>query len=153
MSSAGLRPGALLGAYPERPQAREGFDRTLARALGSVGAALRSRSSTIKLFLQAVGRNGERLARCGDAEVGERVHDLRTLMISEGLTDETNAQSFALIREVAGRSVGMRPYDVQLIGGWVMLNGMLAEMNTGEGKTLTATLPAATAGLAGIPVH
>ena len=61
--------------------------------------------------------------------------------------------SFALVREVAGRSLGTPHYDVQLMGGWIMARGMLAEMATGEGKTLTATLPAAAAALAGIPVH
>lgn len=62
-------------------------------------------------------------------------------------------RSFALIREVASRTLGKRHFDVQLMGGWVMLNGMIAEMETGEGKTLTATLAAGTAALAGIPVH
>ena len=47
----------------------------------------------------------------------------------------------------------MRHFDVQIMGGWILLHGMLAEMDTGEGKTLTATLPACTAALAGIPVH
>ena len=47
----------------------------------------------------------------------------------------------------------MRHFDVQLLGGWAMMRGKVAEMETGEGKTLTATLPAATAALAGIPVH
>jgi preprotein translocase subunit SecA len=47
----------------------------------------------------------------------------------------------------------MRPFDVQLLGGRVMLEGKIAEMETGEGKTLTATLPACAAALAGIPVH
>jgi preprotein translocase subunit SecA len=47
----------------------------------------------------------------------------------------------------------MRHFDVQVMGGWVLLNSMVAEMDTGEGKTLTATLPACTAALAGIPVH
>ena len=47
----------------------------------------------------------------------------------------------------------MTHYDVQLSAGWAMIHGMLAEMETGEGKTLAATLPAATAALAGIPVH
>ncbi|MGA7986636.1 MAG: preprotein translocase subunit SecA, partial [Burkholderiales bacterium] len=60
---------------------------------------------------------------------------------------------FALVREAARRNVGQRHFDVQLIGGWAMLNGMLAEMETGEGKTLTATLTAATAALAGRAVH
>jgi preprotein translocase subunit SecA len=47
----------------------------------------------------------------------------------------------------------MRHFDSQLRGGWIMLNGMIAEMDTGEGKTLTATLPACAAALAGLPVH
>jgi preprotein translocase subunit SecA len=63
------------------------------------------------------------------------------------------ARSFALIRELAGRRLGMRHFDVQLLGGWAMVRGKIAEMETGEGKTLTATLPAATAAMAGIPVH
>ena len=50
-------------------------------------------------------------------------------------------------------ALGKAHFDVQLLGGWAMLQGMVAEMNTGEGKTLTATLPAATAALAGLPVH
>ena len=62
-------------------------------------------------------------------------------------------ESFAAIREAAARSLGKRHFDTQLYGGWLMLNGMLAEMMTGEGKTLTTTLPACTAALAGIPVH
>jgi preprotein translocase subunit SecA len=57
------------------------------------------------------------------------------------------------VREAAARSVGLRHFDVQLVGGWAMLNGMLAEMETGEGKTLAATLAAATAALAGRAVH
>ena len=71
----------------------------------------------------------------------------------EGFRDELVALSFALVSEFASRRLGMRHHDVQLYGGRVMLNGMIAEMETGEGKTLTATLPAATAALAGVPVH
>jgi preprotein translocase subunit SecA len=66
---------------------------------------------------------------------------------------ELVAASFALVREVASQTIGMRHFDVQLRGGWILLNGMIAEMETGEGKTLTATLPACTAALAGFPVH
>lgn len=62
-------------------------------------------------------------------------------------------ETFALIREQAGRTLGMRHYDVQLAGGRVILNGSIAEMSTGEGKTLTASLPATFGALAGIPVH
>ena len=63
------------------------------------------------------------------------------------------ARAFALIKVSAGRVLGMDHYPVQLIGGYTLLRGQLAEMATGEGKTLTALLPAATAALAGVPVH
>ena len=57
-----------------------------------------------------------------------------------------------MIRELAGRRVGMRHLTSSCCG-WAMVRGKIGEMETGEGKTLTATLPAATAALAGIPVH
>lgn len=79
--------------------------------------------------------------------------ELRTLLRTDGLRMELVGRSFALIREVADRSLGLRHHDVQLLGGFVLLKGMMAEMETGEGKTLTATLAAGTAALAGIPVH
>lgn len=63
------------------------------------------------------------------------------------------AQTFALVREIAGRRLGMRHFDTQLLGGLALFFGNITEMQTGEGKTLTATLPAATAALAGVPVH
>ncbi len=69
------------------------------------------------------------------------------------MNPEDAAQSFALVREAAAATLGKRHFDVQVMGGWIMLNGMIAEMDTGEGKTLTATLPACTAALAGMPVH
>jgi preprotein translocase subunit SecA len=66
---------------------------------------------------------------------------------------ESVATAFALVREAAVQTIGQRHYDVQLVGGWILLEGMVAEMETGEGKTLTATLAAAAAALAGVPVH
>jgi preprotein translocase subunit SecA len=79
--------------------------------------------------------------------------ELRWWLRRQGFARDVVAQAFALIREMAERTLDMRPFDVQVMGGWVMLHGMVAEMDTGEGKTLTATLPACTAALAGIPVH
>jgi preprotein translocase subunit SecA len=71
----------------------------------------------------------------------------------DGFCPEAVAAAFALVREVGRRTLGLRHYDVQLAGGYALLNGMVAEMDTGEGKTLTATLTAATVALAGTPVH
>ena len=78
---------------------------------------------------------------------------LRRDLHRNGLRPDLVASAFAVIRELSGRTLGMRHFDVQLLGGWAMMRGKIAEMETGEGKTLTATLPAATAALAGIPVH
>src|SRR5690606_26732168 len=60
---------------------------------------------------------------------------------------------FAVAREAARRVLGMRPFDVQLIGGMVLHSGAIAEMKTGEGKTLVATLPVYLNALAGKGVH
>ena len=61
--------------------------------------------------------------------------------------------AFALVREVGRRTLGMRHFDVQLIGGSVLHQGKIAEMKTGEGKTLVATLPAYLNALTGLGVH
>src|SRR5437762_45397 len=67
--------------------------------------------------------------------------------------DDALVEAFAVCREAARRHVGMRHFDVQLIGGMVLHSGTLAEMATGEGKTLVATLPAYLNGLTGRGVH
>ncbi|MBE0616168.1 MAG: prepilin peptidase [Burkholderiales bacterium] len=91
--------------------------------------------------------------RLGSEAFAARVNELRAAFLKQGFTPELVARSFALIRTAADRTLGMRHFPVQLMGGHVMLQGMLAEMETGEGKTLTATLAAGTAALAGVPVH
>ncbi len=67
--------------------------------------------------------------------------------------DDLLPDAFAVAREAAFRTLGMRPFDVQLIGGMVLHNGNIAEMRTGEGKTLVATLPAYLNALSGNGVH
>src|SRR6266700_1430948 len=66
---------------------------------------------------------------------------------------ETFRSACAAVREAATRTVGMRHFDGQLVGGWTLLQGRIAEMETGEGKTLVATLPACAAAAAGAAVH
>jgi preprotein translocase subunit SecA len=65
----------------------------------------------------------------------------------------SRAEAFALTCEAARRTLGLDPFDVQVVGGLVMADGHVAEMQTGEGKTLAATLPACAAALGGRPVH
>src|SRR3546814_15875117 len=79
---------------------------------------------------------------------------MRARRMRGGLSDAALIdECFALIREVTGRELGMRHFAVQLIGGLIMVDGGLAEMATGEGKTITALLPAVTAAMARMPVH
>ncbi len=74
--------------------------------------------------------------------------------LEEGQTlDDILVEAFAVVREVSRRTTGMRHYDVQLIGGMVLHSGKIAEMRTGEGKTLVATLPVYLNALAGKGVH
>jgi preprotein translocase subunit SecA len=104
-------------------------------------------------LVRTAAAHGSTLQRLRTQAISEKASELRRRLRHKGFGVAVVSQAFALIREVAGRTLGMRHFDVQIMGGWILLNGMLAEMDTGEGKTLTATLPACTAALAGIPVH
>ena len=153
-SSALLRPGIAVGAYPQRADIRDGWlDRTAAAGVGALRQWALGRRPRYRRFIDAVEDRARGLATCSEAELQAAIGEVRRRLYSRGLRRELVAESFAIVREVATRELGLRHYDVQLFGGWVMLQGKLAEMETGEGKTLTATLPAATAALAGIPVH
>jgi preprotein translocase subunit SecA len=140
--------------YAEQVQPRtKWLDRAIARASGPIARRLRARHAKDSLFVQQVAGFGSWASGLGDSEFRKA-----GLSLSEGLRRGrfaalTVAQTFALVREAATRTLGQRHFDVQLIGGRVLLDGMVAEMATGEGKTLTATLAACTAALAGIPVH
>jgi preprotein translocase subunit SecA len=88
-----------------------------------------------------------------DEELRERADGLRARARNGESLDELLYETFALVREAGKRSMGMRHFDVQLIGGMVLHDGSIAEMKTGEGKTLTATLPVVLNSLAGRGVH
>ena len=155
MSSAALlRPGSAIGAYPQREDIRASWlDRAADNIGGFMRQYVRGRSLRYQEFIDAVNEKAIDLDGVEDKVLKTRVAQFRKRLYSEGLRDELVAESFAMVREMTSRRLHMRQYDVQLYGGWVMLQGMVAEMETGEGKTLTATLPACTAALAGIPVH
>jgi preprotein translocase subunit SecA len=88
-----------------------------------------------------------------DAEIRSEADGLRERARNGESLDDLLPEAFALCREAAKRTLGQRHFDVQLIGGMVLHDGAIAEMKTGEGKTLTATLPVFLNSLAGKPVH
>jgi preprotein translocase subunit SecA len=108
-------------------------------------------SKKFKTFEKSVGRINDYEAELeleSDDELRERYGMLRERYLNGETLDELLFESFALTREAGKRTLGQRHYDVQLIGGMVLHDGSIAEMKTGEGKTLTATLPIVLNGLA-----
>ncbi len=151
-----IRPGAAIGRYPQREDIRDGWlDRTAAMITGSVRQYALGRHPRYGRFVRLVEQQAEQhsLGALDDGAIRKLALARGKSLYIEGFSDELVASSFALVREMAFRRLGMRHHDVQLFGGYIMLKGMVAEMETGEGKTLTATLTAATAALAGVPVH
>ena len=155
MSDAILhRPGILAGVYPQREESRAGMlDKMAAAASGKMHQYVLGRNPRYQHFIDAVDACAVGLDTLSDQDLTARARELGRNLYALGLRDALVSQSFAIVREFASRRLGMRHYDVQLYGAWVMLQGRVAEMETGEGKTLTATLAASTAALAGIPVH
>jgi preprotein translocase subunit SecA len=88
-----------------------------------------------------------------EAELRAHAESIRTLLEGEGDTNAVLPEVFALTRESAKRTLGQRHYDVQLIGGIALHEGMIAEMRTGEGKTLASTLPLVLNALTGKGAH
>ncbi len=95
----------------------------------------------------------EEIKNLADEDFPKKTQELKNRLKNGETLDEILAMAFALVREASFRTLGMRHYDVQLIGGMVLHAGKIAEMRTGEGKTLVATLPAYLNALSGNGVH
>ena len=93
------------------------------------------------------------LGALSDAELRAKTTELKQRHADGESLDALLPEAFAVVREAAGRTLGMRHFDVQLIGGMTLHEGKIAEMRTGEGKTLVATLPAYLNALTGDGVH
>lgn len=94
-----------------------------------------------------------RISSLSDSQLRERTSLLRQRALSGETLDSLLPEAFAVVREASKRVLGLRPFDVQLIGGMVLHKSEIAEMRTGEGKTLVAVLPAYLNALAGKGVH
>jgi len=93
------------------------------------------------------------ISKLSDEELRNKTFEFKNRLERGAKLDDLLIEAFATVREVAKRKVGMRPFDVQLMGGIVLHQGKIAEMQTGEGKTLVATMPAYLNALEGKGVH
>jgi len=93
------------------------------------------------------------LEKLSDSQLKEKTSELKKRHAEGATLDELLPEAFAVVREASKRTLRMRHFDVQMLGGMVLHNGKIAEMKTGEGKTLVATLPAYLNALTGKGVH
>ena len=115
-----------------------------------------SNSRKIKKMNRVVKRINEfeeLLESLSDEELKYKTDELKGRLQEGETLDQLLPEAFAVVREASKRALGLRPFDVQLIGGMVLHDGNISEMRTGEGKTLVATLPAYLNGLTGLGVH
>ena len=115
-----------------------GFERGVTAMFGTSNARL-----VRKLHgkVEAINELEPRYQAMSDAELKEQTIKFRQRLKAGESLDDILVEAFAICREGGRRFLGLRHYDVQMIGGISLFNGCIAEMQTGEGKTLTATLP------------
>ena len=109
--------------------------------------------SDINLLEEEIAPLSDDELRAKTVEFQQRLSLVSTLEKQRVILDEILPDAFAVVREASKRVLGMRHFDVQLIGGMVLHEGQIAEMKTGEGKTLVATLPSYLNALTGRGVH
>lgn len=107
----------------------------------------------ISRLVAGVNTHGDAMAELDDGALQAKTAELKAALADGKTLDEVLPEAFAVVREAATRVMGMRHFDVQLMGGIALHEGRIAEMRTGEGKTLTATLAAYLNALAGKGVH
>ena len=107
----------------------------------------------LRPIVSAVGALEPGVMKLTDDELKAKTPELKQKIDNGASLDDLLFEAFAVCREACRRTLGMRPYDVQIIGGSVLHNGRIAEMKTGEGKTLVATLPIYLNALTGRGVH
>ena len=140
-------PGPAFGAYPERA-ARAGDASHARGAAGRFG-----RRHAHATFVAQVRQHDAETPAFGSIAFAEALHALRAALGHAGFEDALLARAFALLSHASRATLGVTPFDTQLVTARLLLGERLAEMATGEGKTLAAMFAAATAALAGVPVH
>ena len=103
--------------------------------------------------VDAINAMGPAVSKLSDDELRAKTKELQAKVAKGADLDSLLVESFALVREASDRVLGLRPFDVQLIGGMILHEGQIAEMRTGEGKTLVSALPAFLNALGGKGVH
>ncbi len=117
------------------------------------GSANDRRVRSFQPNVAAINSIEEKTKALTDEQLTAKTAEFRALLAEGKTLDDILIPAFAVVREASRRVLGMRPFDVQLVGGMILHSNAIAEMKTGEGKTLVATLPVYLNALAGKGVH
>jgi len=104
-------------------------------------------------IVDKINKLEETISKLTDVELKNKTNEFKEQLKNGKTLDDILPEAFAVVREASKRVLGMRHFDVQLIGGIILHQGRIAEMKTGEGKTLVATLPVYLNALTGKGVH
>ncbi|MBT8149646.1 MAG: preprotein translocase subunit SecA [Gammaproteobacteria bacterium] len=126
----------------------------IARAFKSIFGTRNDRQlKRMQKIVQQVNQRAEHYAALSDEQLRAKTGEFKKLLADGQSLEDIMPDAFAVVREAGQRSLGLRHFDVQIIGGMTLHEGHIAEMRTGEGKTLVATLPAYLNALTGKGVH
>lgn len=147
-------PGIMLGRYPERQRAEESLAEKLRRKLQTPWAVYGPMTvGPYRAAIRKIDLREKELHRLSAQNMAHHVLQLRQNLSLRGLDPELTIDVLAAVKVLSLRTLGVRPYHTQVAAALVMLDGKLAEMATGEGKTLAAAICVAAAALTGAPVH
>lgn len=146
-------PGPVYGPYPLRDAPEFASSSLVAWAAAWLRSPPPPGRAAADRLVKLVREHSPRWARLTEAQFDAELSALKARLAVQGFDLTLTAQAIAAVASVVQRQLGWQLHDVQLKAAWWMLGGRLIEMATGEGKTITVVLAAATAALAGIPVH
>lgn len=142
------------GFYPQKRESEQSlFNRKTENLIKSLKHRFVTRESDIRAFVADVENHAETYGGMDVTRMQDRLRELRFYVRQKNINATYLAETFAIVREVSGRTMGMRHYPHQIIGAWAMLQGIVVEMETGQGKSLCATLAASAAAIAGVSTH
>jgi preprotein translocase subunit SecA len=105
------------------------------------GTANERELKRLQVLVNDINSREESLVRLSNADLRAKTDEFKKRLEGDETLDDILPEAFAVVREASKRTLGMRHFDAQLIGGIVLHKGRISEMKTGEGKTLVATLP------------
>lgn len=142
----------MLSNGPSKVVLPRGLDALWHRGTG-LARRMAGRERNLLVQAEAIAAMENQFRHLSDQQLQDLVSQVRERFCLGRDTDEDRHQAFAIVREVADRTIGLRPFPVQIAAGLAMASGCIAEMATGEGKTLASTMPAVIAGWRGRGCH